>query len=116
MRDQQPTYRRYDDEFRQDALSLLRRSSRTMKAVAADLGIPQATLHSWYKTDMAKRGKKVSRKSSGSAVLRPESETLEEKLRRLEDENIALRRENDELKTDRAILKKAAAFFAKESE
>lgn len=116
MRDQEPTYRRYDETFRQDALSLLRRSSRPMKAIAADLGVPQATLHSWYKADMAKKGKKVSRKTTATAVLRQEVETPEEKLRRLEDEVIVLRRENDELKMDRAILKKAAAFFAKESE
>lgn len=116
MRDQKQTYRRYDHTFRQDALSLLRRTSRTMKAVAADLGIPQQTLHSWYKADMAKRGKVVSRETKASAAKREGTETLEERLRRLEDENVVLRRENEELKTDRAILKKAAAFFAKESE
>ena len=43
-------------------------------------------------------------------------ETLEEKVRRLERENLVLRKENDTLRMEREILKKAAAFFAKESE
>ena len=86
-----------------------------MKAVSTDLGIPRATLHAWYKADMAKKGKKIPRRVTVTA-LRAEDETPEEKLARLEKENAALRRENEELKMDRAILKKAAAFFAKESE
>jgi transposase len=109
------TYRHYDLAFRQDALALLRRTSRSQTEVAADLGLPVSTLNAWYKSDMAKRGKKVTRASS-AVPIRDGTESMEEKLARLEHENAALRRENDELKTDRAILKKAAAFFAKESE
>lgn len=88
-----------------------------MREVCTDLGIPRATLHAWYKADMAKKGKKVPRRVAATPVhVREETETAEEKVARLEREVIALRRENDELKMDRAILKKAAAFFAKESE
>lgn len=60
----------------------------------------------------------ASNKSKGkpkvSGALEAE-ETPEQRVARLERENAALRRENDTLRMDREILKKAAAFFAKES-
>jgi transposase len=111
--------RRYDETFRQDALALIYRTNRSLPSLAKDLGVPHTTLHNWYRSDMAKKGKggkKPSRGVTASAALRHEVETADEKLARLESENAALRRENDDLKMDRAILKKAAAFFAKESE
>ena len=107
--------RTYDETFKQDALALLRRSDRSIKALAESLGVPNATLRYWYKADMAKKGRK-----SASVVKPPErdqrDETQEEKIARLEKENAALRKKNEQLETDRAILRKAAAFFAKESE
>src|SRR6186713_1866090 len=93
----QQIYRRYDETFRQDALALLRRSNRTMREVCSDLGLPRATLHAWYKADMAKKGKKVPRRVAATPIGE-ETETVEEKIARLERDNIALRRENDELK------------------
>jgi transposase len=62
---------------------------------------------------MAKRPRKA--KASLAAVA-PAGETAEQKLARLERENTALRKEVESLRTDREILKKAAAFFVKESE
>ena len=120
MRAQKSSYRSYDDAFRRDALSLLERTGRSLKAVSEDLGVPHSTLQAWYTLDMAKRGKKSKtaprRAAPVSAVLRQATETPEEKIARLEHELAALRRKNEELEMDRAILKKAAAFFAKESE
>jgi cell division protein FtsB len=46
----------------------------------------------------------------------PEKESLEAKASRLERENALLKREVERLEMDREILKKAATFFAKESE
>jgi transposase len=46
----------------------------------------------------------------------PKDETAEHRAARLERENARLRKEIDQLRMDREILKKAAAFFAKESE
>lgn len=110
------TQRSYDDSFRTDAVALLERSGRSLGAVALDLGIPISTLRLWYKTAMAKKGKKPSRQAAKLPVVDPLKETAEQKLARLERENAALRKQVDELQMDRAILKKAAAFFAKESE
>ncbi len=108
----------YDETFRQEALALLERSDRSLGQVAESLGIPPATLRYWYKSGMSKRSKQPGR---GRPMKLPistpaEKETPEAKLARLERENAALRKENEELKLDREILRKAAAFFAKESE
>jgi transposase len=109
------TQKRYDESFREGALALLERSDRTMNGLAADLGVPVATLRYWYKAKMAK--KKVQARSAEKRSRRePDAETPEQKIARLEAENSVLRKKNDELEMDRAILKKAAAFFAKESE
>ena len=105
----------YTEEFKQDAVRLLERSGRSYTQVSADLGVSYWTLRNWYKDlRMGKRSKKAP---SGKAAAAPVSgETLEDKVRRLESENAVLRKENDTLQMERAILKKAAAFFAKESE
>ena len=87
--------RRYTQDFVQEAVELVRTSSRATAAVAKDLGIPPGTLDSWVK----------------SANAPPEATAGVSK-----DEEIArLRRENDRLRMERDFLKKAAAFFAKES-
>lgn len=112
------THRSYDEAFQEEALSLLRRSGRTLNAVAEDLGIPYSTLRYWYRVGMAKKGKlpAVKGKRSAAPMAIRESVSDKERIAQLERELAALRKENDELKMDRAILKKAAAFFAKESE
>ena len=105
----------YTEEFKQDAVRLLERSGRSYTQVSADLGVSYWTLRNWYKElRMGKRSKKASSTKAAAAPI--SGETLEEKVRRLERENLVLRKENDTLQMERAILKKAAAFFAKESE
>ena len=111
--------RRYDDSFKQGALELLARTDRTMHAVATDLGIERSTLLNWYKkAEMAKKGKlpQSKRKPSSEAMVIPDPQSDKERIAHLERENAALKKKNEELEMDRAILKKAAAFFAKESE
>jgi transposase len=108
--------KKYDEAFRQGALALLKKSDRTMKSVADGLGIPVATLGYWYKADMAKKKKPPARPPEKRLSVASDAETPEEKIARLEAEVTVLRKRNDELEMDRAILKKAAAFFAKESE
>ncbi len=110
-------YRRYDETFKRDALGILERSDRTMSQVARDLGVDYATLRYWYNADVAK--KKKLKKGRGAASPPPPAkpvETLEEENARLKAELAAERKKTADLEMDRAILKKAAAFFAKESE
>ena len=103
----------YPLSFREDAVALVRRSNRSMKQIAAGLGVPHSTLHYWYDVDMRKKGK--GRGAAKLPVGDPAAESPEEKVARLEKQVATLEKENDALKLDRAILK-AAAFFAKESE
>ena len=91
----------YTEEFRQDAVHLLKTTDRPFKKVAEDLGVSEFTLRQWYKQAVVPEHYRVH---------------VEDKLARLERENAALQKENASLRMDREILKKAAAFFAKESE
>jgi transposase len=104
----------YTEEFRQDAVRLLKTTDRPFKKVAEDLGVSEFTLRQWYKQAVVPKKSRKQRKAE-AAKFHGE-ETPEHKLARLERENVALQKENDSLRMDREILKKAAAFFAKESE
>jgi transposase len=105
----------YTQEFREDAVRLALRSGRSYARVASDLGINYWTLRHWCKLERMGKGSKKARGSKAAAAP-VVGETLEEKVQRLERENAQLRKERDALAMDKAILKKAAAFFAKESE
>jgi transposase len=105
---------KYTEEFKTDALNLIRRGDRSIAQVARDLGVSHWTLRGWVQSaHMAKRLKKGSGKATPAD---PATESPQQRIERLERENERLRKENDSLRTDRSILKKAAAFFAKESE
>jgi transposase len=107
--------KRYTDEFRADAVNLVRRGDRGFKQVAEDLGVSVWSLRHWYnQEEMAKKPKKNT--ASPARPVAPANETAEQRLARLEKQIAKLERENESLRTDREILKKAAAFFAKESE
>ena len=105
--------KKYEAGFREQAVQLLERTDRTCKQVADSLGVPSATLRYWYDQEMTRRRGKP--KPPPVTSLTPPTETAQQKLARLERENAALRKENEDLKLDKEILKKAAAFFAKES-
>ena len=107
------TNSRYSDEFRQDAVTLLKRTDRSYRQVARDLGVSVWSLRQWYKdSEMPKK----SRKLKPETAVQLGNQSAEQRVIRLEGELQALRKENDSLRMDREILKKAAAFFAKESE
>jgi len=102
----------YDHRFIKDAVNLVERSNRSIGDIAKDLGVPRSTLYLWYKQRSMK--KKRGRQKTEPAVVK--AETAQETIERLERELKAARKENEDLKLDREILKRAAAFFAKESE
>ena len=112
---------RYSDEFRAEAVALLQKDDRSYRQLSEDLGVNAWTLRDWYnKAEMAK--KKGSKAPANVAVV-PADETDKQRLVRLEQENAQQKRELaakqkriESLEVDREILKKAAAFFAKESE
>jgi transposase len=106
----------YTDEFKADAVAHLRRSDKSIRQVAEGLGVSDVSLRAWYNREkMVKKKSKGKVPSKAAAAVR-EGESAEERAERLERENAALRKEVDSLRMDREILKKAAAFFAKENE
>jgi transposase len=109
--------KKYDPAFKAEAIAMLVRTDRTANEVAKSLGLPAATLYRWYDEEMVRRRAKprVAPPTPAPAATAVSTETVQQRLARLERENAALRKENDDLKVDKEILKKAAAFFAKES-
>ena len=86
----------YTDAFRQEAVRLLRESGKSACQLGRELGVSQSVLSR-------------CKRQADEAEDRPtDSEHTAEEVRRL-------RREVAQLRMDRDILKKATAFFAKES-
>lgn len=86
---------RYTPEFKAEAIRLVQTTERPIKEIAKSLGVTAKTLHDWLR------------------ALRPAPiERLTEDER---SELHRLRRENAQLQMERDILKKATAFFARES-
>ncbi len=93
------TRRQYTDEFTAEAVRLVRDSARPVAHVARDLGIGDHLLYRWRAEQQQAEHQGHTRQS-----MRAEQEEL-----------ARLRRENATLKQERDFLKRAAAFFAKES-
>ncbi len=90
-------HRRYSPEFKRSAVALVAEQKRSVDQTAESLGVSKNTLLYWIKEHRRKHG-----------VLNAGEETdLRKQLKELQ-------RENERLKLERDILKKAAAFFARE--
>jgi transposase len=87
------TRQKFDEEFKKNAVRLSYASSKTVQEVADDLGIAVSLLYRWRKR-YTPQGDKTQYAT-------------------MEEENRALKLENAELKMERDMLKKAAAYFAK---
>lgn len=90
--------KQYSAEFKLDAIKRVEATGGPVAKVAAELGINENTLHGWLK----RYREKPIMPFPGSGNLSPE----DERIRKLE-------RENRELREEIEILKKAAAYFAK---
>jgi transposase len=89
--------RRFDDDFKAQAVRLVLDEGKTVGAAARDLDLTETALREWVKRARADR-------TNGRTGLT----TVER------DELARLRKENRILREEREILKKAAAFFANE--
>ena len=87
----------YPLDFRREAVELLRRSGKTVPQLAAELGISPQSLRNWARQIDVDEGKAQGLSSDEREELR------------------RLRRELRTVTEEREILKKAAAFFARES-
>ena len=86
--------RKYDEEFKKNAVKISYISAKSVKEVAEDLDISEQVLYRWRRKYQA-NGEKTDEAT-------------------LKEENRKLQLENAELKMERDMLKKAAAFFAKQ--
>ena len=93
--------RQFTEEFKRDAVSLIQREGYPLKDAASRLGIHPSVLGKW------KRGFE-RQEQQGQAEMASAEESLVA-------ENKRLKAENRRLQLERDILKKATAFFAKES-
>ena len=87
---------KFSEEFRREAVRLAQDPKRSVKQLSAELGVSVTTLRTWLRTVPAEKPTAAGR------VL-----SLEEQVRRLT-------KENERLREEREILKKATAFFARE--
>lgn len=94
---------KYSLEFKQDATKLVLEKGYTRQQAADHLGISLSAIRRWVKAEQ-----KPSPNKSG---MEKTSVSLSEHA-----ELIRLRKENEQLRMEREILKKAAVFFAKETE
>lgn len=88
----------YSEEFKRDAVRLYRSGERSQEQLASDLGISKGSLANWVKQAEVDAGEAEGLTSDEREELR------------------RLRREVKTLTEEREILKKAAVFFAKDSE
>lgn len=88
----------YSPEFKMEAVKRVLSSGSPVARVAAELGVNENTLHGWMK----RYRDKPSTPFPGSGKLSDD----DQRVRSLERQNRELREENE-------ILKKAAAYFAK---
>ena len=92
------TRRKFTEEFKARAVRLVLKEGRTVAQVSRDLDLAESVLHSWVKQAKIDRG-----------MGPPGALTSEER-----DELARLRKEVRVLREEKEILRKAAAFFAKE--
>jgi transposase len=89
----------YPEQFKRDAVALVRSSEKSIPRIADELGVSPQSLRNWVKQTQLDAGE---RRDGLTSEEREELRRLRRDVRRLEQE--------------RDILKKAAAFFATESE
>ena len=96
--------RQFSREFKVEAVRLASQGEKPLEQVARDLGVRSDTLRSWKKQAEGRAGLTSEDVFPGNGKLTSKDEEIR-----------ALRRELELVKQERDFLKKAAAYFAKES-
>ena len=95
--------RQFTDEFKREAVALLASSGRPLLQIASELGISPSMLRNWRNRGEGRNAGSALRLTSAPASYST-SDAASEISR--------LRRENDRLRMERDILKKAVAIFS----
>ena len=104
MDEKETGYRTYPEEFKLEALELLKSSGKTARHIERDLGITPGLLVKW------RDRYQVIAKGPGQAHLEPSDfEAAKREIKRLQ-------RKLAEVEEDRAILKKTISIFSRRSE
>jgi transposase-like protein len=90
--------RKFSDEFKRDAVEIVNTSGKSIAQVARELGIYDSSLGSWVKQSDIDRGVR------GGVTTTEREEVVE------------LRRDNERLRMERELLKRAVAFWVRESD
>jgi len=94
-------YKTYTKDFKVEAVRMMETSDRPSSEIAMELGIRRNQLYKW-KEQLGKKGDEAFTRSAG----RPKREE--------QSDLVTLKQENTRLKEENEILKKAAAYFARE--
>jgi len=99
MEEQEParSRRSFTDEFKRDAVALVIDEGRRVIDVARSLGVGEGTLGNWVRQARVDRGERAGVATTERSEL------------------VELRRENARLRMERDLLKRATAFWVKES-
>jgi transposase len=92
--------RKFTEEYKAETVRLIQSSGKSIGQMALELGIGETALRRWVEQAEVEAGR-----GPAGVLKRSEREEL-----------VELRRENQRLRMEREILKKATAFFAKENQ
>jgi transposase len=90
--------RRFDQDFKEGAVRIVRETGKPVAQVARDLGVNEGTLGNWVNLDRRRRG-------DGNGVLGEDERA----------ELARLRMENAELAMERDVLKRSVALWVKDA-
>jgi transposase len=94
------TRRAFNEDFKKEAVTVYTAGERSVAQVAKELGLPPTSLRNWVREAKTKAPAPTAKEALSTAER---------------DELVRLRKENKQLEMERAILKKATAFFAREN-